>query len=90
MDLSEEQLDTIVEKLAEKLKTQRHNRVVSNEEHNEHHIFIKQFKEKVELDDAAKRKIKQSATIWAVLLFLGFTASAIWHYVIEAVKNGGS
>ena len=88
MELSQEQLEQIVVGVADKLKTQRHNRVVSNDEHNEHHIFIKSFKEKVELDDAAKRKIIQSGKIWCFLLFLGLTASALWTYALEQIKAG--
>lgn len=88
MDLSPEQIEQIATNVADKLKTQRHNRVISNEVHNEHHIFIAQFKEEVQLDKQAKRKIVESGKLWAFLLFLGFTATALWTYVLHVIEKG--
>lgn len=88
MDLSHEQIEEIAKNVASKLITQRKNRVVSNEEHNEHHLFIKQFKEKVELDDKAKRTLIQSGKVWALLVFLGFTGKAIWVYLFPVIEKG--
>ena len=89
MELTPEQIETIAAAVAGQLKTQRHNRVVSNEEHNEHHIFIKQFKEEVQLDKEAKRAIVQSGKAWAFILFLGFTGMALWTYFLQAIEKGG-
>lgn len=91
MEFTPEQIEAISSSVADKLKTQRSNRVVSNEEHNDHHIFIKQFKARVELDDKAKRKIVEGSKLWAVILFLGFTATiaatAFWDYFIKAIEK---
>lgn len=91
MEITPAQSDEIANKIVEKLKSQRHDRVVSNEIHNEHHMFIAQFKERVELDDATKRKIMDGSKLWAVILFLGFTATiaatAFWDYFIKAIEK---
>lgn len=69
MNLSDEQVNSIALKVAHKLMSTRHNRVISNDEHNEHHLFIKQLKEEVMLDREAKRKIVQSGKIWRSVRF---------------------
>ena len=88
MELSEKQIDTIAANVADRLKGERKNRVISNEEHNEHHIFMKNYIDQVHLDKEAKQRIVESAKLWAVLLFLGFTAKAIWDYVQHAIITG--
>lgn len=87
MDLSEEQLDKIVEKLAGKLKAQRHNRVVSNEEHNDHHIFITQFIKDQSLRRKFHRKIVESSVIWAIPVLITIVCVGLWASFKSAVMS---
>ena len=88
MDITNEQIEAIAEILAKKMQSGKSSRVISNEEHNEHHLFIKNFIEEVTLDKQAKRKIVESGKIWCFILFLGLTGAAIWSYAIEQIKTG--
>ena len=88
MELTTAQIEQIAERVTDKLKAQRKHRAVSNEEHNEHHVFMKNYIEEVHLDKQAKQKIVESVKMWAVVLFLGFTAKAIWVYVEHAISKG--
>ena len=88
MDITDDQIEAIAEKVSSKLQRSNSDRAITNEEHNAHHLFIKQFIEDVALDKQAKRKIVESGKIWCLILFLGLTGAAIWSYIVQQIKMG--
>jgi hypothetical protein len=88
MEISNDQIEAIAERVSSKLQRGKSDRAVTNEEHNAHHLFIKQFIEEVALDKQAKRKIVESGKIWCFILFLGLTGAAIWSYILQQIKMG--
>lgn len=88
MNITDEQIEAIAEKVSGKLQNGKAHRAITNEEHNAHHLFIKQFIEEVALDKQAKRKIVESGKIWCFILFLGLTAAAVWSYIVQQIKMG--
>ena len=90
MDITPEQMEEIAMSVASKLQNGKSNRVITNDEHNDHHLFIKQFIEEVTLDRQAKRKIVESGKIWCFILFLGLMGAALWTYIVDQIKTAGS
>lgn len=85
LDLTEDQLDNIAERMTRKLLDEKRALWVDPETHSQHHEWIKdRLNDEAELKVMRKRVI-ESALIWAVILLLGFVGMSAWFYVKAAM-----
>ena len=86
-ELTHQELDAIAEKIAIKLIDEKRAMWVDPEIHHEDHQWIKSKRfDEVELKKL-RRKIIESAVIYAVPIVCGFVALVFWDGLKEALKR---
>ena len=85
MELSDSQIEQIAAKVAENLKHDGHTHC---DRHVEHHEWIEQrIKDQADFRQFRK-KIIESASIWAAIGFLGFLTYFCWRTLVTIIKSG--
>lgn len=82
--LTDDQLDVIAEKTAERMISAKRAQWIDPETHHEHHEWVKTRITDAEHWREAKRRIALSACIWAVPIIIGFIAVSVWRQIVSA------
>jgi hypothetical protein len=86
--LSDEQLDSIANRLADELIQRRRAQWVDPETHSQHHQWVEG---RLQAESERKQlinKIILSACIWTIPLILLWVASSFWHSFLDAIGAG--
>jgi hypothetical protein len=87
--LSDQDLDHLAGILTEKIAKHKKALWIESEIHAEDHGWIKQRRQDEADIREFRKRVLQSATIWAVILAIGFISVATWKAVIAAAKSTG-
>lgn len=86
-ELTASQIESISESLARKLVDEKRALWVDPETHAAHHEWIKaRLADEADIREMRKRVI-ESAIVWALPLFLSLIGLAVWQYVKSAITN---
>ena len=88
-NLSTEDLDQLAALLMEKMFDEKRARWIEPEEHHAQHQWIKTKMLDEEEMRKLRRKIIESAVIWAVPLIIGFVCAVFWDGLQQLVKKIG-
>lgn len=86
-DLSAEQIDRVAELLAEKLFNEKRALWIEPEQHHAQHQWIQSKMLDEEEMRKLRRKIIESAVIWAVPLIVGFICMVFWDGFVQFLKR---
>jgi len=85
--LSDEDVDAIAARTAKCMTDEYKQLWIDRETHYADHAWVADRRSREDEIARFRRKIIQSATIWAVILAAGFVATAVWH-AVKAALNG--
>jgi hypothetical protein len=86
-EISSDDINQIAEQITCKLVDQKRALWVDAETHHQDHEWVKLKRLDEEEYRAFRRKVIQSASVWALIIVLGFVASVFWDYFLEVVRK---
>lgn len=86
-EMSAEQLDKIAARVADELTDRKRALWVEPETHHRHHAWVDSKIVDEEEIKALKKKIIESAVIWAVPIIIGFVVSIFWDGLLAFIKQ---
>ncbi len=79
----------ISQQLAEQMVEHKRAYWIDSEKHAKDHALVDRIRIEREEGRQFRRKIMQSATIWAVILLLGWVGVTLWQALSDSLRTGG-
>jgi hypothetical protein len=87
MSLQTEEVEAIAEATAKAMMEQKRAKWLDPESHSKQHDWVAAKMKAEQKKEEFRAKVLQSATIWALILVMGFLASALWEKFVSSITN---